>query len=405
MTDPALTLADLLTVEDPEDVLNFLLTQLSAAGVPVTDWQEGGVLLTLAEQVAVHQADLTAVVPELAAGGLLPLAAGAWLDLLAASEYGLTRVPAQSAVLRVRLTNASATPYTITPGQLWLTLDPATTLRWNSANTGSESLPGSGTLDLDFRGESPGGAYNVPPVDTDPVFIGASLLLQTPLPGVTVVAIEVLDDALDGLGTSMVTAGADAETDAQLRARCTARWAALAWAGPAASYLSWATEASQSVRRVFVDDTNPDGPGTATVYLASDVGSVGADDRDAVDALIQVRKPPTAVITVALATTTTVTFAATVACPAGKRPAARATIYAALYELQKASPIGDGAGGGKLLWSQVLEILMAADGVTNVPRATLLLNGSADDVTPALGAVLVWDTDDVNATMDGITWS
>jgi hypothetical protein len=391
VTDP-LTLDDLLNPDDADEALQALLTQMRDGGVPVSDWQEGAELLTLAEKTSSGLADLGATLPVLAKSGLLELCDDlAWATLLAKSAYGVDANAATFAVLHTRLSNATGSPYNITAGQLWVVTDPGDGRRWNSANAGTVTLPAGGTLDLDFRAEQAGALFNVlfsaPP----------TLKLATALPGVTLAVLECVDADLNPLGTYMTTAGAEAESLPQLKERCRTRWASLAFGGPAVSYVQWARDAAAAVKRVWIRDDNPDGPGTARVYVAGDGGAVGGADVTAVNAVIQARKPPTAIITVDNVSEDVVTLAATVECPTGLRTAARTQIYQALVAYQQDLAISNGAGKGKLLWSRVFEILGAPQGVSDVRRATVLLNGTADDYAPAAGHVAVLRPSDLQA--------
>ena len=381
MTDADQTLAELTTPSTAADAQAYLVAQLATRRLPVTNWSPVGLYRSLVASCAAFLGDLGARVPLLAKSGFLRWATGGWLDLLAASAYGIEREAATFAVVHCRLTNASGSVYTITPGQLWMTLATPDGRRWNCTNSTNATLSASSTLDLDFRAEFAGSGYNLsfpgPP----------SLTLQTPLSGVTIAALECVDDALAGLGTVMVTTGADAESDPQLAARCAARWGSLAWAGPALAYQTWALEASDAVRRVYIDDGNPSGPGTVSIYLAGDSGAVGAGDVTAVDDVLQVRKPPCSIVTTLSATNTTVAFVAQAQCPSESRADARLYVYDQLQALLRALPIGDGSGAGKLRYHQVERIILDAPGVVDLDSLTL--NAGTSSVTPTKGHVLV----------------
>jgi hypothetical protein len=256
--------------------------------------------------------------------------------------------------------------------------------RWSSTNAGGDVVPAGSFLDVDFRAEFVGARFSIafpsPP----------ALVLQTPLTGVTIAAREVVDGDGNGLGTVMVTAGADAESDPQYKARCESRWGTLAWAGPALSYDAWAREASDAVRRVFVDDTNPDGPGTVTIYVGGDAGPVGGDDVTAVDDVLQVRKPPCAIVTTSNVTATTLTLVAVLECPAGQQTATRAAIYDALATELRELSIGDGVSKGKFRYHRLEKFILDA-----LPDAgdidTLTVNGGTSNVIPAKGHVFLVD--------------
>lgn len=71
--------------------------------------------------------------------------------------------------------------------------------------------------------------------------------------------------------SAILQQGADAETDASLRARCRARWPGLSLVPTAALVQLWAQLASGEVHKVKVD-ANPDTPGWIDVTLASSAG-------------------------------------------------------------------------------------------------------------------------------------
>lgn len=370
MADP--TLNELLVTETADALLEFYLTELSP-DFPVTDWVPGGFeLVTLAAE-ADAQADAQALVVDIAKGSLLDLAEGPWLTLYAKSHYGITRHAAASAVPHVRLTNATGSPYTITPGMLKMTRNPADDGRtWESANATNVTLPASSTLDLDFRAESPGdGTWNL--TSAEPV------VLSTPLPGVTAALLDV------GIsGSPMTTSGTAEESDPQLRQRCATAWPSLAFAGPALAYVKWARDADPQVTKVYVDDTNPDGPGTVRVYFAGTAGGVSSPDADAA---IQLRKPETAAATCQAATTDSVSFAGTIFCESAFIPAAKTAIYQALRTLQTDLPIGDGAGAGRIDLGEMIAVFRTAPGVRRVTVSTVLLAGVAADYTPTKGHI------------------
>lgn len=391
--DPALTLAELLEPVDENDVLEFLLTELGVEGFDLTDENDASAYLAMLRHEAAWQAKQSTAIQTLAKGGLMELAEGAWLDLFMQSRYGIARTLASFAVVRVRLTNPTGAPHSITPGALRLTRNPATTLQWISANSTTVVLPASSTLDLDFRAESPGPDYNLA--------LASPVQLATPLPGVTVALVDV------GGGTPMVTAGAPIESDPAFRARGRARWGDLSWAGPALSYLSWARAAAPVVTKVFVDDTNPSGPGTVTVYLATATGAPGGGDVAAVNALVQLRKPPTAQVTVVAATVDSVTFGATAVCATAMQPAAREFLYARLSALRDAAAIGDGAfvkPKGRLLRSDVADALLDAPGVTEVDLGSIVLNGLGSDYTPAKGHMAIFAAAQLIPSLPTITF-
>ena len=263
-------LAELLQAPGLEALRARLLDRARRAalerGAPeVLGWLEadGDPYRHLLENDAAVLADLAESVTGVVRSGFLEWAEGPWLDLWAASQYGLARARSVFARGTATLTaDPGGGPREVQPDRLWVATpgpDPKRFL----VTTGGPVAPGA-PLAVALVAEHPGAAYNVPP--------GALSRLETPLPGVRVTA-----DA-----GWLAAAGADEETDARLRARCRARWALLGRGGfTAAALEGLALEASESVTQVRVVE-NPRGPGSADVVVWGEggVGSeVATDDR------------------------------------------------------------------------------------------------------------------------------
>jgi hypothetical protein len=382
-----MTLDELLTSDTEDEVLEFLLTELGFEDFPVTDYEPGGAGFTLLKIVARAIAEYQGVLREIAAGGLLDeaakLTATGWLTLLAKSWFELDRIAAVFAKPKFRLTCAAgAGPFTITPGQLWVRVT-ATGKLFNSANTSNETLTSGGTLDLEFRAESPGADHNLA--------LGAGLELATALPGVTVTTQETST----GSGTCMVVPGTDEESNAALLRRCRSRWATIGLQKTRDAYAFLATNvkladgtsdpATVSVTKVLVDDTNPRGPNTVDVYLAGEAGGIPAGPIvTAVDTYLQERKALSADLLVAGATDASVSVAATVYCTAAQVAAAKTKLVELLTAYQAGLEIGDGAGAGTVYTTALIEILMTPAGVRNV-----VMTLPAANYVPALGDIAV----------------
>lgn len=309
-------LNQLLQPRSREAVLASLIAILQGKGYPPTDWIEGSVQRTLIELQSAGLADLEATRVAIAKSGFLDTAEGDYLDLLALSAYDLERKQATFARQTFRLTAAAGFgPYSIQPGQLWA--GNAAGLRFNNVAGGTLGL--GGTLDLEFRAESPGAAYNLPP--------GSGNILFTPLPGVTISNITVLEAAIDQ------------ETDAQLRERCRLRWAETGFGSTRAAYESWALNATLGVTKVRVLDNNPRGQGTVDVVLWGE-GGLGAGAVAEADAYIQQRKPLTANVQVYAATQVNIAVTATIRLRAGFLAQVQADVATRLAAFQRTLSIG-----------------------------------------------------------------
>ena len=370
MTTPVeTTLAELLESDDEESATEALLTDAAARGLPTTSWADDSFALTMLRTFGRAKAGLAGTISDLARGGLLALASGSWLDLLAASQYGTTRRASSFAVVRVRLTVASGQgPHTITANQLWVRRL-SDNRRWNSTNAGSVTLTDAAPVEIDFRAESPGSRWSA--------LVGQAIDLVTPLPGLSAALVDA------GSGSPVVTAGADAESDSTLQARCGARWDTIGVqkTGDAYRALALSDEAGAvGVTRVVVDSTNPRGNSTVDVWLSADDSPAGAADVVAIDAYLQPRKSPSTDLQVAAATPLAVTIVATLQHDAGADPVPAA--LDALRALLREQPT-------TLYRSAVVEALLSPSGARNVVLSSFTINGVAADLARAANQVLV----------------
>jgi hypothetical protein len=350
-TETINTLDDLLSPDSPDEAATALFTELAAAGFPTTSWADDSVPVVLVQTEAKALSEQANLARDLAAGGLLALSTDEWLDLLAASAYGLTRYGSTFATVRVRLScamglgpvNVAAYAYTIRRGD---------GLRWTSQNAGVVVIPNGGSLVVDFKAESPGAAYGA--------LLGQAISLITPVPGVT----AAFEDA--GSGSPVVTAGADTEKNTNFAARCAGRWDTIGVQKTAVAYGNLCVNAGVvSVARLVVDDANPRGPGTVDLWVAGSVGPIGAGDLAIIDAYLQERKSPSTDLQVDNAAQITVEVLATIRIEAGaSNVIAEAT--EALTTLINAVPIG-----GTLYRDEVIEALVSPSGARSTATLTI----------------------------------
>jgi uncharacterized phage protein gp47/JayE len=367
---PTLTLAQLLSAKTPADFVSALLAEFSARNFPVTSWVEGGAARTLVESFAEVMADFSAAQLAIAKGGLLEEAEGPWLTLLARSNYSTVRKEATFAEWTVTLAcSASAGPFTILPGQLWIASPSG--LLFNNKNGGT--LATNGTLALTFRAEQPGTTYNAGPL----------AVLKTPLPGVSVLASVLASSAVDE------------ETDDQVSERAALQWALLATGATEETYKKWALDADPDVRRVRVLENLPV-PGSVKVFIAREDSSALPADVTTVSDFINARRPLCVQVDVAQAVAVNVSVAATVRIRAADLATAQARIGADLLTLFRGLSIGDGSTTPALFKAELVEVLMALPGARNA-----VLSAPTDDVVLALGEVAVLSGFD---PLTSITW-
>lgn len=290
-----IALADLVTLVTKEQAMNTMFSLLKGLELPVNAWQSGNPARKIVDAVADLFTDVRLTVQNVAKGGYLDDAAGDWLKLLAKGFFQVDFKPAIFTEGKATLTCAAgAGPYTVSAGDL---ISGDGLHRYRNT-TGGTLAAGPSTLQLTWKAESPGAASNIAN--------GAMTTLHTPLPGVTI------NNPDAGGGTWRTVEGVDEESDPLLRDRCRLKWATLAIQAPADAYKFWALTASNEVTRTYVDDENPDGPGTARVYLAGPSGAAGASAVAAVNAYIQPRRPISSTILVLAATNKVVQIAGTI---------------------------------------------------------------------------------------------
>lgn len=348
---------------------------------PVTAWQDGGVARTLVHMDAQALSDLRSLAANIAKGGLLTLATGPWLDLLAANMYGLTRSPAVIASGDIQLTVASGSgPYTVAAGDIWV-----------SDNTGRRfvnieggTLSSAAPVLLAFQGEAAGSAYNVAN--------GTITVLVTSYPGVT-----VTNPSPGGGASWATTAGVDTETDAALVKRCEQRWPGLGGGATAAVYEFWAVSATDQVTRVRVE-VSTTVAGQIDIRIAGPAGAVAGGVVTAVQDYIDERAPLTSVPSVASATSTATQVTATIKVKAASLTQAQADATEHLDDYFNNLPIGgDYISGltppttGIISREKIIAALANCTGVVDVsmslPAADI--NLTIDDV-PTYTPTLTW---------------
>lgn len=371
------TLDDLITPDTQASILRLFLTKLASLNWPVTNWGKFGSFRSLLTVEAEALSNLSQLVAKIARGGLLDLARGDWLTLLAKSNFDLDREAAVFTEGNEHLTCAPGNgPYNITPGQLWF--KSTNGLLYN--NTTGGTLTSSSPLDINIKAEQPGSVYN----RTD----GDITAMVTPLVGVT-----AINQPLTGNPDWTSVQGSDEEQDDELRSRCRTRWASLGAEKTRDAYVYLAKNVPAivapgsgltQITKIYVDDTNPDGPGTIRIYLAGDGGGIAGATLTAADAWLQSHKGLCAVLTNQGAIDDTVTLEALVQCT-GDVDDVIADLTAKLDVFQSSLDVSDGASLGRVRRAQLNKILMSPDTAFDDPDLLLLLNGAEVDIQPNLG--------------------
>jgi uncharacterized phage protein gp47/JayE len=202
------------------------------------------------------------------------------LDLYSKSVYNHTRNPSIAAIHQVRFTCAVGSgPYTITEGSAVVTDG---TYQFSTSNCDSlpiaypVTLASGGTVLLPCIADKPGSASSA-------IAPGTITRLVTTMAGVTVTNPGVSSTA----PSSLLVAGANKESDAQLHERNRTIWATRnVLSIPIDGYRYWARTVP-GVRRVGVIANNPRGAFTLDVVLAGDAGVVTGTEVDAVKLVLQ----------------------------------------------------------------------------------------------------------------------
>lgn len=252
-----LSIHQLMSVATKDEVLETLLSQLTALRFNARSWHVGGARRTLLEVFAQLYASATSVNADLARAGFNDTAKGPWLDIFSLSHYANKREDAVATEGFLRLTAAANAPGPFTLGAESLVFTDRE-LGLSYRNMEGATLLAGETLDLPVRCETPGAIGDVAP--------GTVTIMRTPLAGVTVTN-----------PSGWITRnGSDVESDPSLQEKNRTKWATLAaTTRPGNAYVYFAKEAHASVRRVNVDTFNPRGPGTINVWLAGDAGPLG----------------------------------------------------------------------------------------------------------------------------------
>jgi uncharacterized phage protein gp47/JayE len=346
---PSPTYAELIVPVTKDEQLATLLALAVLAEFPTTAWQPGSVAPSLLDIEAEAFAEFSAVIADIAKGGILEDATGKWLEILLRNNFNLTTRPeAFTQGAAVLTCAANAGPYTIDVNELWAT--DAGGHRFNNITGGTLAL--GGTLSLSWQAEFGGNAYNLAP--------GTLNLLATPLPGVTV----------NNPATLWITRyGTDAETTVQQRQRAKDRWPEIGSGATEAAYRLWALSAGvEAVRRVKVLAANnlgtPDG-GHVTVYLASNTAGIGSGDVLTVDAYVQARRPLCVTVHVASAVVVPLAVEGTLYVASGYGAAALGLAQTNLLRLQSETGIG-----ATVYKDGIIEVLMEVPGASRAPLTT-----------------------------------
>lgn len=279
-----LSLTDILTPEERDEVLADLLAIAASLSLPTTSWQSGQPILTMLTTVAQKLSDLTYVAVEIAKGGfgdLLP--SDAWADIWALSRFNVTRVPATQATGAINATNSSLTNYTLAIGELIVAHTVTGKTYRNTAPI--VILASVGLSGIAIAADEAGSDSNAAPA-----------------------AITTVVSTLVGVGVTnpLSVLGTDQETTLALVTRARAKLGALSPNGPKDAYNYVATTPALSATSTPITRTRTvasSTTGAVSVYLATAAGAPSAPDVAIVQTAIDTYAEPWAVTATAIAAT------------------------------------------------------------------------------------------------------
>ena len=256
----ALTLQQLLTPVTEEEAVQTLLDWLTGLGFSASSWQSGSRQRTFVQIAArMWQTLSNATVPNIAKGGFNELATGLWLKIFSESHYDNTPTAAVTTQGTVSLIASAQAPGPTAIGASALVFKDSVN-GFTYRNRFAFTLTPASTHQVEVEAEV---AASNRDVATNTITV-----METPIAGCS-----VTNPALGVTGTWITRNGADAESDSSLQGRNRSKWGTLGIA-PGVAYEYYAKQGHESVRRVWVDATNPQGPGTVDVYIAGDSGSL-----------------------------------------------------------------------------------------------------------------------------------
>jgi uncharacterized phage protein gp47/JayE len=355
-------LANGLTIEEARETVVAMLVSLKFRNA--ASWQSGSWPLTLGVELpALCLVQMRGLAAAMSRQGFNETAEAEFSTIFSKSHYDNDRLPAVRTRGTLVLTNTGAIPYNLDASEVVAaTLDGKYTYR----NVAPIALEAAGnpnaTRSALFEAELAGFEGNQP---TDTIRV-----LNTTLAGVTV----------NNPGSWITQVGAEAEETPQLRLRNSTKWASLAVGAPGAAYEYWARSADPAVKRVWVDDNNPLGPGTLKVWVASD-GPV--DMSSSISKIVQlldgttdghVRPPIGALVSVGQAVAKNLPVVGVAYIAADYQSTAIAAMDKAIKELYRTLPIGGIRSGpeeqGMLPLSSIYGAIMKVPGVVNFKPTT-----------------------------------
>lgn len=361
-----LTLKQLLTPMTEEQALDLSLDILDSVGFNATSWQSGSIARTLVQGFSRVWADTSVTAATIAEGIFNKTASGPWLDLVSDSFFENERGAPSNTIGKFRFVSSLAAPtHTKAAGDVIIADQPNS--NGDTPNTyrnvsGFTLNPGDDVL-IDVVAEVAGSNANIPN--------NSSLYDWTGLVGVT-----VTNPAIPTTASWITTFGADAEGDPALRERNSGKLQTLEYSTTEGAYRYWTLNAIPGlVTRLNVLSGTHE-PGSVEIVCATDTGTISTPQADAIkDYLNGVtdgrgRRPLNDIVYVTPAVLGTITIKPTVVVQSSYVTDIESKVEEVIKGYFNSLPIGGiivpPYSTGKILIAEMIQRIMALDGVLNV---------------------------------------
>lgn len=373
-------LSTLVSARSQVTIRTGIFADLASYQVDIEGQSTTHILRAMPEIVSRIEADGEAAKVSLAKGAFLSTAATlttapGWMYLLAEDYYDLEVDPAVATLGKMRFAaTATAAASTIGVGGMVVRYGVGTAQRLYQNTEPFTPVPGDAVL-VPMAAQVAGSAGNIGN--------NATLYLVTAYPG-----LSVTNPPISGTSSWITTRGRDVEALPVLADRCRARWADLAEGTAAEKFARLVRLAFTSagltnpITRIYVDDTNPLGPGSVRIFLATDSGPASVDEVARVQAYIETRwAVGQGAFVAAAASTLNIAVTGTIKGPTDSA-SALVQASAALLALEPTYAIG----GAVVYLEQIRSALLT--GTTGAVNVTL--TAPAADTTITAGAIVAF---------------
>jgi len=256
---PIFSFNDLINPTTRQEVQASFYEVYGILGLKISSWKEGAVVRAWTVASSIALSAYSELLAATARSGFLEFAEGPWLDIVAHYVYGIDRIQATFATGVLTLVNGGGGEYELDAEDL-IVRNPATNKTYR--NETGLVLASFATNTVAIRATEAGSASS-----------SGALTITEPV--TTLLAVTC--------SNALALTGRDAETDPQLRTRCSETLGALSPFGPWDAYSAAvrnATRPDGSTLGITRIRPVKDGYGNVTVYCASATGAIEGDSED-----------------------------------------------------------------------------------------------------------------------------